>query len=95
MRLNCKSCHFTVNLATGDMLCDRLVVGINGVPLQGKLLAEKMLTYKSAFEMAQSWEVSLQDSSLGESHNINESDSECSLFTVSGKITNTYSYCYY
>ena len=39
-----------------DMLRDRIVCGISDPQLQRRLLAESALTYKTAFEIAQSWE---------------------------------------
>ena len=39
-----------------DMLRDRIVCGISDTRLQKRLLTEKDLTYKSALELAQSWE---------------------------------------
>ena len=38
------------------MLRDRIVCGISDPQLQRRLLAEADLTYKTAFEIAQSWE---------------------------------------
>ena len=54
LRKIAKHCPFGESLE--DMLRDRIVCGISDPHLQRRLLAEADLTYKTAFEIAQSWE---------------------------------------
>ena len=54
LRKIAEHCSFGESLE--DMLRDRLVCGISDPQLQRRLLAEADLTYKIAFEIAQSWE---------------------------------------
>ena len=49
-----EDCAFSETLE--DMLRDRIVCGISEPQLQRRLLAESELTYKTALEIAQSWE---------------------------------------
>ena len=48
--------HCSFGNTLEDMLRDRIVCGISDPQLQRRLLAESELTYKTAFEIAQSWE---------------------------------------
>ena len=55
-RLQQLSEHCTFGTELNDMLRDRLVCGINHVPIQKRLFAESNLTFKKAFEIAQAME---------------------------------------
>ena len=62
-------CEFAATL--NDMLCDRLVCGINDSRIQRRLLAEPELNYKKAYELAlalEAAEKSAQDLQANPSH---------------------------
>ena len=54
--------HCEYNNQLEDMLRDRLVCGIGNVQIQTKLLSEKSLTFKKAFDMAVAMETASENS---------------------------------
>ena len=83
LRKLAEKCEFEENFE--DMLCDRLLCGVNDNAIQNRLLTEKDLTFKKAFEIALAQELATKNVKILQGAEVNAVKTKRSKKTQSTK----------